>query len=186
MSGFESLTSDDVRFLNAHRRHFDEHGKDPFETQLYTLADADLGSILNPVGALHDPKLMGKQLSVIFPTFPYLNRREIWTTLYAPELRSIFRRLVRELYVELSKYSVRHRRPTSYFEAKASVLRQLETCPAYQQIVALHMCGLGEKLIAAFRWIFEGYQSYALRLGQSSTMSTYTSHRPETDQERIH
>ena len=95
-----------------------------------------------------------------FSTYPYLTLRDIWYQLYAPIIEDIFQRLLSEVYQNLSTYSIKHRRPLSFFQPQTSVIRQLESSPCFAQIVALHMSGLGDKLSHAFAWVFDKYKRY--------------------------
>lgn len=164
VSGFESISSDDVRFLNAYRSHFDNKTEDDNLTKVYTERDFELGGILNPTADFGSSYEKINQALSLFPTYPYLTRANIWQTLYAPTLVDIFYKLLGEVFQNLTTYSVYHKRPSSFFQSNTSVIRSLESSPCYGQIAALHMCGLGDKLGNAFDWVFSRYRAYDERL----------------------
>jgi len=170
VSGYESITSDDVRFLNAYRRHFDKRNLDKDKTELYGESDLALGGILNAHGAYIDHH-RGNQIAALFATYPYLTIRDIWYQLYAPVLSDVFQRLLNETFRHLSAYSVAHKRPVSFFQPQTSVIRLLESSPCYSMIAALHMCGLGDKLGHAFGWVFERYALYEEKMQLSQRIA---------------
>ncbi len=164
VSGFESITSEDVRFLNAYRRHFDKTNLDKDKTEVYGESELELGGILNPCCNMMDPKLNAHIIAQTFATYPYLTIRDIWYQLYAPRIEDIFSKLLGEIFTNLTAYSVDYKRPASFFQANTSVIRMIETSPCYTQIAALHMCGLGDKLGGAFAWTFERYRIYEQKI----------------------
>ena len=159
-SGFECITSKQVKFLNAHRRHFHHKVYDLDKTLSVTQEDFSLGGILNPFGAFLDTKEAQIKASEKVPNFPYLTRRNILKAFYQEELSVIWSELLIELFEDLSEFCTANKRPRGYFVATTHVIHDLYNYPIYHKISSLHLCGLGEKLIDAFAYVFELFKSY--------------------------
>ena len=159
-SGFESISSQQVRFLHAYRLHFHEHAQDLTETLVLTKRDFDLGGILNPFGKFFDSEDAYIKFGKTISNFPYLTRREIIGYVYKYELTKIWAELLSELYGDLSQYCVTHKRTRDYFQATTKVIHDLSQYPIFNKISALHSCGLGGKLADAFEFIFSHFKDY--------------------------
>ena len=159
-SGFECITSNQVKFLNAHRRHFHHKVYDLDKTISVTQEDFSLGGILNPYGEFLDTREAQLEAAEKAPSFPYLTRRSIIKAFYQEELSSIWSELLIELFEDLSEFCVVNKRPKGYYVANTKVIHELYSYPIYHKISSLHLCGLGSKLIDAFDYVFELYKSY--------------------------
>ncbi len=162
-SGFECVSSSQVRFLNAHRRHFHHKLHDFNETICITFKDFELGGILNPHGAFLDPYEAQVEAASLISNFPYINRKEILKAYYQQELSTIWSELMLELFKDLSEFCIQHKRSREYFQANTKVIHDLYNYPTYHKISSLHLCGLGSKLIEAFKYVFQLFQSYEIR-----------------------
>ncbi|MDG2448958.1 MAG: hypothetical protein P8M34_04955, partial [Saprospiraceae bacterium] len=54
-SGFESLNTQDIKFLNNYRKHFDKTKYDLEEIFIVTESDYELGGIMNPFNQMSIP-----------------------------------------------------------------------------------------------------------------------------------
>ncbi len=159
-SGFESLSSPQVRFLHAYRCHFHNECYDLTETIVLTKRDFDLGGILNPFGKFFDTEEAYRTFNKSIANFPYLTRTEIIAYIYKYELTRIWAELLGELYGELSQFCITHKRTRDYFQASTNVIHDLSQYPIFNKISALHTCGLGGKLADAFEFIFKNFKEY--------------------------
>lgn len=159
-AGFDSLSSKQVRFLNAHRRHFHTKLFDLNKTMSIKPEDLSLGGILNPFGHFHDVDSMYRKMSQGIPNFPYLTRREILKYIYQEELNEIWSGMIYELFIDMTEFCVTQKKSRDYFQSNTTVINQLYTFPIYQKITALHLCGLGNKLMETFEYIFDRFKAY--------------------------
>jgi len=149
-----------VRFLNAHRRHFHHKLYDLDKTAPVSQEDFALGGILNPYGDFLDTHQSQLEAAEQIPSFPYLTRRDIIRVFYQEELSAIWSELMIEMFEDLSQFCIDHKRPRGYFQASTQVIHELYSYPIYHKISSLHLCGLGEKLLDAFDYIFNLFRSY--------------------------
>ena len=159
-SGFESITSRQVRFLNAHRSHFYSEPLDFYETIVISKSDFDLGGMMNPFGNFFDINHAYRQFGQSITNFPYLTRLEVLKYIYESDLSRIWVELLAELFGDLSEYCVVHKRTRDYFKASTQILHELSNTMLFQKISALHSCGLGGKLLDAFDYVFKKFVEY--------------------------
>lgn len=157
--GFESLNTADMRFLHAYRKHF-EGAIELHRTCVYRPEDFLLGGILNPQSDYFDIREAYAEASHRIDSFPYMTMYEIRMHFYYGRILKIFDAMLFELYQGLSIYANQYHRPISFFQTNAGSMRYLEGSPMYHQVVALHQCGLGRKLVNAFEYVFDGYVRY--------------------------
>ncbi len=144
-SGIECIDSRDVRFLNAYRRFSDY--KIPSGKQFIVLSEKDfqLGGIMNPNDLFIIPHHAFAQYKSSYIHFPCLTKNQIFQLVYVERLREIFENIVSEISMEIIKWKD--------FENIDSLFRIMKDGRAgtlYSKIVALHLCGFGEKLKDAF------------------------------------
>ena len=161
-SGFESLTSKQVRFLNAYRHHFTSRFNKPQETIVLKKKDFQLGGIGNPHASFRDPQETYNLFSTHIPDFPYLTTSDILNAFYLNDLNTIWTGLLNELCCELDHFCLANKWPIEYLLADTKVIHQLYSYPVYQKITALHLCGLGQKVIDAFDFAFEYFKKQRL------------------------
>ena len=159
-SGFDCLSSKQVRFLNAHRRHFHTKIYDLNQTLSITPEDLTLSGILNPFGHFHDVDTIYRKMSQSIPNFPYLSRREILSYIYKEELNNIWSEMMHELFIDLTEFCIEQKRPKDYFVSDTNVIHELYKFPIYQKITALHLCGLGGRLLDTFNYVFSRFRKY--------------------------
>lgn len=159
-AGFETITSRQVRFLNAHRLHFHSKLHDLDQTFVASISDFELGGIMNPYGILFDAKEAYAEYGAHLINFPYLTRRQILRTLYLVDLDKIWSEMMMELFTDLSDFCIAHKRSRAYLTPSTTVIHELYNYPIYQKISALHLCGLGSRLIDSFAYVFEHFKKY--------------------------
>ncbi len=162
-SGFESITSRQVRFLNAHRQHFHTKACDLNETLSLSPNHYALGGILNPCGYLLDNNQAYHNSADEVNDFPFLTRRAILKYFYTEDMTTIWSELLVELFSDLSYFCVQHKRSRDYFYPSKKVIHELYPNPIYHKISALHLCGLGGKLVDAFGYVFNQFKLYEER-----------------------
>ena len=165
-SGFEVITSRQVRFLNAHKDHYHSRRVDLKETISILPKDFQLGGLLNPSGYLLDIHQAYRECAMEIDNFPYLTRKAILKHFYLEKLQGIWSELLIELFSDLSAHCVTYKRPVSYFNATKRVIHELYASPIYHKITALHLCGLGDKLSDAFDYIFRLFKKYDSNLDE--------------------
>lgn len=159
-SGFEAITSRQVRFLHAHREHFHTKTTNLNETLSIVPKHFDLGGILNPCGYLVQSEEAYQQCAEELEHFPYLTRRAILRHFYQQELTTIWSELLLELFTDLSQFCVQHKLSRCYFVPNTKVIHELYSYSLYHKIAALHLCGLGSKLCDAFDYVFKEFKKY--------------------------
>jgi len=155
--GFESLSTADMRFLHAYRRHFDE-AKDLIKTHVFRIEDFNLGGILNPRSKYLHPEHAFHEAKRRIDSFPYLTLVEVRMHFYYGDIMRIFEQLMMELYRDLDAFAKVNRLSESFFVAEHATILQLESSPAYLKISGLHRCGMGDKLSHAFAYVFDRYR----------------------------
>ena len=158
-SGFESLSSKQVRFLNSYRRHFYSNTIEFSKTNVISKKDFELGGIMNPFDQFFDIDSVYRQSSQLINNFPYLTYREIQTQIYFQPIRQIWRELLTEVFLDLSSFCIATKRSRDFFQAATPVLHEISSFPVYNKICALHSCGLGGKLSDAFAFLFEKFKT---------------------------
>jgi|GEM_PF-3148071 len=169
--GYDCISSKQVRFLNAHRQHFQNKGHLMAETLSITAKDFELGGILNPRGLLDGIEARYYNAAKIVPNFPYLNRREVLQHFYHKELTIIWSEMMIELIHDLSSFCINTKRSQTYFTTSTRVIHDLYPHPIYQKIAALHLCGLGSKLLDAFEYVFRLFKSQVKKSNQQIALS---------------
>lgn len=167
-SGFEALSSKEVRFLHSYRKHFDQIKQDTFKTLLLSQKEFELGGILNPFGTFYNIPYQYKLACEKVPNFPYLTRKEIIKSFYSFHLNKIWNNLLHEVFSELTMMRLNQKRPLSYFVPTKKVLHDLYRLPVYHKIAALHLCGMGGKLGDAFAYIFDLFTIHESQQGSRS------------------
>ena len=170
-SGFESISTRQVRFLHSYRRHFYTYDIDFTETIVISKKDFELGGIMNPFGTFYDIDSTYQQTSQRINNFPYLTRREIQDNIYADHIHNIWRNLQNELFQDLSSFCISSKRSRDFFQANTQVIHALSEYPIYQKICALHTCGLGGKLMDTFEYIFSKFKAIERSRNQPFTSS---------------
>ena len=157
-SGFDSLSSRQVRFLNAFRQHFASSKYSMDETIVLSKSDFELGGIGNPHASFEDPVVSFQRHALLIDHFPYLSRNEIVKAFYYSDLIDIWKELLHELFIELENFCHQQKRNIDYLQPTTQVLHKLYSYPIYQKIMALHLCGLGNKMMDAFNFIFHQFK----------------------------
>lgn len=153
-SGVECIDSRDVRFLNAYRRFFAREKYTPNISILIRETDFQLGGIMNPNDLFIIPSQAYSKYQSRYSSFPCLTMKQIRQLVYQKRLQQIATKIwdevnqdIRSLKIEGADQLYRWlSRPTSAGEI-------------YPKIVALHLCGLGEKLRDAFGLVLDYYLS---------------------------
>ena len=162
-SGFEALSSQQARFLNALRQHFHTKPVDWQKVLCLSPKDFALGGILNPHGQFLDCDQSFHQSAGEVPDFPYLKLTTVLRHFYAPHVKQIWADLLKELYIDLSHYCMAKKTSREALVPTHAIMHSLYPYPAYQKIVALHLCGLGSKLSDAFAYVFHQFKSFERR-----------------------
>lgn len=161
-SGFECLTSTDVRFLNACKKHFNPLKDNFAQILLITPMDFELGGIFNPSDEMIEPIFAYRQTSERIPDFPYLNKYQIIKHIYEDQLEMTFQKIVNEILFSIKKtlgcndMNIARLFDTPSTSSKA--IKLVEKTDVFQKINALHKCGVGDRLTDAFSWVFHKYR----------------------------
>ena len=155
--GFDALSTADMRFLHAYRRHF-ESATELMKTRIFKMEDFELGGILNPQSRYLNIEAAFHEANDRIDSFPYMTLAEVRMHFYYGQILKIFEQLMMELYTDLDVFAKRHRVPETFFQANHATILQLESSPAYLKISGLHRCGLGDKLLHAFDFVFQRYR----------------------------
>jgi len=159
-SGFECLQTQDIKFLNNYRKHFDKTKHNLEEIFIITESDYELGGIMNPFNKFHPDQIIYDQVRQGIQTFPYVTRIDLNRIVYAKKVKELTKQITKEITSELRKnletntgiqMAIRNR------EFCSSSIDNLKTLPVYQKVCSLHMCGYGLKLIDGFNHFLELY-----------------------------
>lgn len=170
-AGFESISSKQIRFLNALRAHFDAHTIHHTDTLVVSKKDFELGGVMNPFGNFYNTDIIYKEIGQSISNFPYLSKKEIYLNTYKSEVDVIWKALQIELFLDLSQFCIDQKRPRDYFQSTLQVIHELSPYPIYQKITALHSCGLKSKLTESFEYIFRKFISYEMLIDQPIVVS---------------
>lgn len=161
-SGFECLTTSDVRFLNASKKHFNPHKDNFAQVILLTPMDFELGGILNPCDKMIEPITAYRMASERIPDFPYLNKYQILKHLYEERLQVTFQKIIQEILVTIKKtLGYNDFNIARLFDApttSSKAIKLIQKTDVYTKINALHRCGVGNRLADAFAWVFHKYR----------------------------
>ncbi len=163
-SGFECLSSADVRFLNACKKHFNPTQDNFAQVRLISPQDFELGGIFNPDDHMIDPFTAYRQMSERIPDFPYLNKYQIIRYVYDEKLEVTFQRVIQELLHTIKRtLGVNDMNIARLFDGSATsarAIKLIQKTDIYRQVNALHKCGVGDRLSDAFAWVFHKYRLY--------------------------
>jgi hypothetical protein len=165
-SGFDCLTSSDVRFLNACKKHFDPIKDNFAQVILITPMDFELGGILNPEDQMIEPVSAYRKASERIPDFPYLNKYQILKYIYEERLEMTFQKIIQEVLASIKKtlgfndFNIARLFDTPNTSSKA--IKLIQKTDVYTKVNALHQCGVGNRLTDAFAWVFYKYKIHHL------------------------
>jgi len=157
-AGYECLTSKQIRFLHNTRRHYPSASDHNDSMMTLSISDCDIRGILNPLTELRPADDVYKYASLRLKSFPYTHKSEIFLHFYYEKITQIWSELIDEICTDLEAYSRSLRLPIRHFTATHQTMHQLANTAIYEKISALHMCGLGVKLIDAFDYVFEAFK----------------------------
>jgi len=157
-SGFECLTTKQMRFLDNHKSHFSTRQRDWTESCSLSPEDFKLGGLLNPHGRLEDPDRAYVLATDDFPRYPIATWQDIFKKYYVKELTHIWQEILVELCLDLHTYCHDQSKHAEELAANSSCIHQMSKYPIYQKITALHLCGLGDRMADAFDFVFTIYQ----------------------------
>ena len=153
-AGFECVTTRDVRFLNAYRKHFTRNASKDNSPLLITADDFKLGGIMNPFDLFLVPSIAYYKCKSQWCSFPYLTYQQIFQFVYEEELTFLYHRLLNEVLADIRDWAG----DKNIDDLRKKLLRPKESGSIYNKIVALHMSGLGEKLRDAFYYCIDRYR----------------------------
>ncbi len=157
--GFESLNTRDMRFLHVYRRYFEE-AKEKHKTRVYSPEDFQLGGILNPESQFLDVHATFMEASDRIDSFPYLTLYEVRTHFYYGRISQIFDALMSEVFRGLDDSGVLDYYGDILLRVDKRIIKSLERTRVYNQIMALHRCGLERKLSGAFQYVLSRYVAH--------------------------
>lgn len=157
-SGVESLTSRDIRFLNAYRRHFEVNQVKLDKIVSISERDFFVGGILNPINEFFSPENAYCAMLKAQKCRPYMSYHEIYRFYYADYLSGVFSNITKEILRDIANFY--QEVPGSTYNLKNERIRMLNQTIVYPKIVALHLCGLGAKLSEAFEFMFDKYDDH--------------------------
>lgn len=161
-SGYECLTSADVRFLNACNRHFSANDTSMAQIMIITPDDFELGGIFNPDNRMLEPIIAYRQTTERIPDFPYMNKYQILRHMYQDRLEVTFQQVVQELLRSIKQTlgynDMNIANLFSRAETSSRAIQLLQKTDIYAKISALHKCGIGNRLSDAFAWVFYKYR----------------------------
>jgi len=158
-AGYECLTSEQTKFLNALRRHFPDQSHHNADMITVEMTDCSLGGILNPHTRLQDPQFIYLEAGSRLENFPYTHKSEIFSVFYYDNMVTIWSDVIYEICGDLEVYSTQLKLPVRHFTPTHQVVHELSSTWIYDKIAALHLCGLGSKLSDAFAYVFSSFQS---------------------------
>lgn len=156
-SGFECLTTTDVKFLNNYRKHLDRSKYNLDEIFMATPDDFELGGILNPFNEMGSIQSLVHRYCGYFTSYPYLTRNDIKSHVYSFDFNSILTRLKDEAVEELNELQLKENHEVlegieaNKFTVKN--LKQLQEERFYHKTLSLHLCGFGDVMLDAFNRI---------------------------------
>lgn len=154
-SGIECIDSRDVRFLNAYRKFFGQHKYDHDRMLVLTEKDFHLGGIMNPNDFFVIPEHAFARYQSCYVRFPCLTMRQIFELIYQTRLKSILLKVLQELRDDLANSEEEGKDLFDFH------IRKRNNTSLYPKIVALHLCGFGDKLKDAFRLVVEYHHQQA-------------------------
>lgn len=160
-SGFESLNTQDIKFLNNYRKHFDKTKYDLEEIFIVTESDYELGGIMNPFNQMTISNTLYDLCKAEIKAFPYATRLDLREIIYESSVKRIFNGLLNEIFKEITEIleggNENIRQCISEKTFSVQNLEFFKTFQFYQKSVALHLCGFGDVVIDTFNQILEKY-----------------------------
>ena len=160
-SGFESLSTQDIKFLNNYRKHFDKTKFNLEEIFIVTESDYELGGIMNPFNQMSIPGEVYDLCKSSIPAFPYATRLDLKELIYQSKINSLFEGLLMEIYSDLSAlYDEGNQwilEATTEKKFSLQGLDGLKTHGVYQKTVALHLCGFGNVIFDSFNKVLSRF-----------------------------
>ena len=160
-SGFESLNTRDIKFLNNYRKHFDKTKYNLEEIFIVTESDYELGGIMNPYNQMTVPTSLYELCKSKIKAFPYATRLDLKELIYESSVNNIFETLIDEIHNEMNDLleSGNEHIRESISEGKFNVqnLEVFKSFQFYQKSIALHLCGFGDLIIDTFNNILTRY-----------------------------
>lgn len=160
-SGFESLNTQDIKFLNNYRKHFDKTKFNLEEIFIVTESDYELGGIMNPYNQMNIPEKVYEICKSSIPAFPYATRIDIKEIIYQQSVDALLENLLSEIKSEITQLFEQGNRyvQEAISERKFSlqILESIKTYSFYQKVVALHLCGYGLLISDSFNNILSKY-----------------------------
>ena len=158
-SGFECLTTKQMRFLAAYRKHFTQGLSNAHTLISIEPDDLELGGILNPHGSLESPALILSVATSLFKRFPLVTQQEIFEAYYQKELSTIWQELLVELCIDIEQYCSDTKTPIQEIIVDTKLISSLSKKDIYHKVQALHRAGLGDRLLDTFRYVFSIYKA---------------------------
>ena len=152
-SGFECLNTQDIKFLNNYRKHFDKTRHNLEEIFIVTESDYELGGIMNPFNQMAIDHEIYEQVRKGIQTFPYVTRIDLNKIVYSKQVKEIIKSLTKEIVtdfksdIEINEGIQMAVRNSTFCNQSIELIKSL---PIYAKISAFHLCGQGLKLIDAF------------------------------------
>jgi hypothetical protein len=160
-SGFECLSTREVKFLNNFRKHLDRSKYDLEEIFMVTTSDFELGGIMNPYNEFGNVSQSMIEYRSLFSSYPYLSRLQIKTSIYEKELEEIVTNLEKEIISDFERLQKDHHPLILHSMANSSftvaTVKALQNHLFYQKAIALHLCGIGDILLDTFNYILDKY-----------------------------
>ena len=160
-SGFESLSTQDIKFLNNYRKHFDKTKYNLEEIFIVTESDYELGGIMNPYNQMNIPSKVYDLCKSSIPAFPYATREDIKEIVYKQSVDNLFQGLLSEIFSEITHLFEKGDKfiKEAISEQKFSLqcLESIKVFPFYQKVVALHLCGFGTVISDSFNKMLSQY-----------------------------
>ncbi len=160
-SGFESLNTQDIKFLNNYRKHFDKTKYDLEEIFIVTESDYELGGIMNPFNQMSIPNEIYDLCKTSISAFPYATRFDLQELIYRQKVELLFEELLYEITTEMKTLleSGNEFLQEAVVENKFTlqILDSVKVHPFYQKVVALHLCGFGNVIFDSFNKILQKY-----------------------------
>ena len=165
-SGYECINSRDARLLHAYRQYFYEQQPNGNDTHVVSPADFAPGGICNPTNLFASENSAYMSCMGNIKNFPYLTFAELKAAFYYEPINKIQYKVLNELYDEIEAYLLAHKLPYSFLQPTTEVITKINQSILYQKIVALHLCGMGEKLRDTFDMVFRQFKK--LRVSHDS------------------
>ncbi len=162
-SGYECIDTRDAKLMNAYRAYFESTQPTLSETRVVRPDDFAPGGICNPFGLFANENTAYMQQMGRVKNFPYLTYSELRAAFYHEPLTQILNKVLNELYDEVEAFLLKNKLPYSFLQPTTDVITRINQTQLYQKIVALHLCGMGEKLRDTFDLIFRQFKQLRVR-----------------------